>query len=150
MNHLNENRIIADFDDRKYKPYWKNNSYDKEFNTFSECLKWINGQSIRTPHAPQLGWNLGFGKYHESWDWLMPVIIKISTIEMPDDRYESGERKYVEYIYPVTFGRKNENGHYMFRFHGYPLYHAETLIEAAHMAVVNVLEHQFKLNDKQS
>ena len=53
--------------------------------------------------------------YHSSWDWLMPVIEKISKIPF----YEEG--------YP------------MFRFTGNPLFNGNTLIEVAYTAVVDFI-----------
>src|SRR5688500_16214641 len=54
-------------------------------------------------------------KYHSSWDWLMPVVEKISRItiewENSDDRTET--------YYPRTFGMLNsETGNFMVRFNG--------------------------------
>jgi hypothetical protein len=75
-------------------------------------------------------------KYHYSWDWLMPVIEKISKIEMDDDS-----------TYPCTFGMINqENGLFMFRFNRYPIFEHSLLITAAYFAVLNYIEHYNTLN----
>jgi len=74
------NKIIADFDDNvKYKPYYGNHFYDKEFNTYSDCEQWII-ENVTLEHKPELGWNKGFGQYDTSWAELMPVIDKIESL----------------------------------------------------------------------
>lgn len=74
-------------------------------------------------------------KYHSSWDWLMPVIEKISGLSI---KYKNVD----EYFSPFTqtFGMKNEEGLFMFRFHVGFLHCHETLIGAAYAAVVEFLE----------
>jgi hypothetical protein len=76
-------------------------------------------------------------KYHQSWDWLMPVIEKISKIY-----YEDGYSSY-----PRTFGMINEEtGNFIFRFNRYPAYEHHLLITAAYFAVLNYIEHYNTLN----
>lgn len=81
-------------------------------------------------------------EFHKNWKWLMPVILKIGEIEMPDDEYPNGNRKFVSQIYPRTFGMKNEEGLYMFRFNGYFLHQEKELIKAAYKACIEVLKHE--------
>lgn len=70
-------------------------------------------------------------KYHSSWDWLMPVIEKISQIKFHDD----------DTIYPRTFAMINkENGNFMFRFNRHHLFEDEKLIIAAFNAVVDYIQ----------
>lgn len=72
-------------------------------------------------------------KYSISWDWLMPVIEKISTIKFDE---EQGDTHY-----PRTFGMLNsETGKPMFRFNCGGLFEADTLIEAAWLAVTDYLK----------
>lgn len=89
-------------------------------------------------------------KFHKSWDWLMLAIEEINNTETPNDKYESGERIYVESTYPRTFGLKNqENGYYMFRFNGCTLWEAEKLIDAAYLAVIDFIDNStFSENNK--
>lgn len=75
------------------------------------------------------GWDInpsmGELQYNSSWDWLMPVIEKISEI-----KYEDGST-----MYPRTFGMINqEAGKVLFRFNRMGLYEGRTLIEAAFLA----------------
>lgn len=73
--------------------------------------------------------------YHCSWGWLMPIIEKISAIKIGDGV------EYVEYAYPRTFGMINEETkHVMVRLNGFPCFSADTLIEAAYLAVVDFIE----------
>jgi hypothetical protein len=77
-------------------------------------------------------------KYHSSWDWLMPVIEKISKIPLLhwDNRVCTDPQ---DTCYPCTFGMPTEDGkQVMFKFYGFSLHTAPTLIEAAHMAVYEV------------
>jgi hypothetical protein len=74
-------------------------------------------------------------EFNTSWDWLMPVIEKISNLEM----------KYLnvnEYFnpYPRTFGMQDESGLYLFRFNDHCLFSHQNLIVAAYEAVVDFLE----------
>jgi hypothetical protein len=83
-------------------------------------------------------------KYLTSWDWLMPVVEKISRIE-----YERGEQNngfetvlVVDTAYPRTFGMINsQTGNPMVRINRNPVYEAPTLIEATWLAVVNFIAH---------
>lgn len=77
---MKDNRIIANFDDKKFKPYKKNRSIEVEFDTHEDCMNWIDESETCKDFRPELGWDLGNGKYNSSWDWLMPVIDKIESI----------------------------------------------------------------------
>ncbi len=48
----------------------------------------------------------GIGKYHESWDWLMPVIEKIDDlIHKPEERIEKAlcwQSRYIGYTYDAV------------------------------------------------
>lgn len=75
--------------------------------------------------------------YHSSWDWLMPVLEKISRItiewENSDDRTET--------YYPRTFGMLNdETKKPMVRIKGNTLHEADTLKEATYLAVVDFIK----------
>jgi len=82
----------------------------------------------------------GYVKYHSSWDWLMPVVEKIGEIRFPDDKYESGERIYIERCYPITFGMKDEEEKFMVRLLGNQLFRADTLIKATWLSVVDFIK----------
>lgn len=72
--------------------------------------------------------------YHYSWDWLMPVIEKISKIPILESRTNQ------EVHFPTTFGMPSEEGKPMFRFYCATLFIADTLIEAAWLAVVDFIK----------
>ena len=75
------------------------------------------------------------GGYHQSWDWLMPVVDKIMRTKIGNGV------EYVEYPYLRTFGMLNEETkNPMVRFNGFQVFEAETLIEATFLAVVDFLE----------
>lgn len=69
-------------------------------------------------------------RYHNSWDWLMPVVEKISLMPTVDD----------DFYYPRTFGMRDADGHFLFRFNRQPLYTASSLIEVTHCAVVEFIK----------
>lgn len=76
--------------------------------------------------------------YHKRWELLMPVIIKLSEQHLGwsvNDVYH----KFDDCLYPRTFGMRDENGHYMFRFNNHQLFTHESLITAAWMAVVDCI-----------
>lgn len=75
------NKIIAEFMGKKFKPYKGNSFYDEEFSTYAECQKWIEDNCLEKEYEPELDWKIGLGKYHLSWDWLMPVVGKIERIK---------------------------------------------------------------------
>ena len=72
--------------------------------------------------------------FHKSWDWLMPVIIKISKLKI------SLEPTDIDYAYPRTFGMMNEEGDLMFRFNGFLLHSDKELINAANKATIEYIE----------
>lgn len=80
--------------------------------------------------------------YHSSWNELMPVIEKISRIEY--ERWEDelpfgGTQTVIDTAYPRTFGMLDREGKPMFRFNRCGLFTADTLIEAAWLAVVDFI-----------
>jgi hypothetical protein len=80
-------------------------------------------------------------RYHSSWNWLMPVVEKISLMNYPDEPTFPEEEDYVpDTAYPRTFGMISRNGQFMVRFNRQPLFEADTLIEAAWMAVVDFVK----------
>lgn len=91
-------------------------------------------------------------EYHSNWNWLMPVIEKISKIEY--DRWENelpfgGTELIIDTAYPRTFGMLNTQGKPMFRYNRSFLFEANTLIEAAWLATVDFIKREneiMKLN----
>jgi len=74
--------------------------------------------------------------FHSSWDWLMPVVEKISHIKI-----QWKNSTDIDTYYPRTFGMLQEYTNLpMFRFNGNAVYVGNTLIEAAWNAVVDFLE----------
>jgi len=74
-------------------------------------------------------------RYHESWDWLAPVLEKICRMKIGDGK------TYVEYAYPRTFGMLNEEaGQIMVRLTGYPVFEADTLIKATYLAIIDFIK----------
>lgn len=69
--------------------------------------------------------NVAYLRYHCDWSWLMPVIEKIINDDL---------------TYPRTFGMISDTGQMMFRFDQCCLFQADTLIGAAYLAVVDLLE----------
>lgn len=76
--------------------------------------------------------------FHSSWDFLMPVVEKISRLEF--ERRFDGEKWVVWTHHPITFGMLDESGRPMVRFYCGGLHTGDTLIEAAWLAVVGFIE----------
>ena len=125
---MKNNELIA-----KFMGAIKNNTGNNYKDTF---WKFPNNIEIQ----------IDFLNYNESWDLLMLVIEKIGKIELPNDKYKNGERVFVKHIFPRTFGMKDEDGFFMFRFNSYQLHKDKELINAAYKAVIDVLEHDQNLN----
>jgi len=102
----------------------------------------IKGQKYPFGH-PVTKVNFKEARYHYSWDWLMPVVEKISNIHYPD--YFSGIKpddvgEWDNCAYPRTFGMRDKEGNYMVRFNANVLYSAKTLIEATWLAVIEFIK----------
>lgn len=89
-----------------------------------------------------VGGNADAVRYHRDWNWLMPLIEKISSIEFDRQECElpfGGTEVVIHTHYPRTFGMLSEEGKPMFRFNCGRLFTADTLIEAAWRAVVDFI-----------
>lgn len=72
-------------------------------------------------------------QFHERWDYLMPVIERISLLAFDDQSEETA--------YPRTFGMLNVHTvEFSFRFNRYTLFTEKKLIDAAYKAVVDFIE----------
>lgn len=115
---LENNKLIADF---------------MELKIGVELYSWRLGctEPIQEKHL----------NYHASWGWLMPVVEKISRIEF-DRKYDEDQEKWIIWTHhPVTFGMlNNDTRRPMFRFYCSGLFEADTLIEAAYLAVVDFIK----------
>lgn len=90
--------------------------------------------------------------YHENWQWLMPVIEKISTVRYHN--YYGGynqeeDDKYDDTAYLRTFGMRDKDGNYLVRINACPLYTAPTLIEATYTAVIEFIKWYNSVNPPQ-
>jgi hypothetical protein len=110
----------------------KSNKMIAEFmNVTSVTPENADGTLGRTMYSPYKIWySVEELRYHITWDWLMPVIEKISIW-----KFEDGD-----YCFPRTFGMQSEEGLFMFRFNRHSIFQSETLIEAAYKAVVDFIE----------
>lgn len=82
-------------------------------------------------------------QYHSSWDWLMPVVEKISDYHYPD--FYIGEKpeeahEFDDYAYPRTFGMRDEEGNYMVRINANSLHKSQSFIEATWLAIVDWID----------
>jgi hypothetical protein len=73
------NRLIAEFMGEKFVAYKENSSFSKKFKSYEACEKWIKRTKGAEGYVPAIGWNLKCGKYYESWDWIMSVVVKIEA-----------------------------------------------------------------------
>lgn len=112
------NRLIAEFMGAKEAnlPFGEN-YIQMEVNTF-----------------PNLMWTCKISEleYDTSWDWLMPVVEKISTIKYGWDNCTPFE----DNAYPRTFGMLTCDGKPIVRINAQPEFIFDTLIEATWKAVV--------------
>jgi hypothetical protein len=77
--------------------------------------------------------------YHTSWDWLMPVVEKISKHHLHNwDGTECTD--VIDTSYPVTFNMPDEEGNVMFRFKGFSLHTGKSLIDITWQAVVEFIK----------
>lgn len=104
----------------QYKPNEENSIFNKNLHKSSNpfCVK--NDYHPRNMH------------FNSSWDWLMPVIEKISKLPTDDG---------MDTYYPRTFGMLEQFGEFMFRFNRHSLFTAPTLIEAAFEACVEFIQY---------
>jgi hypothetical protein len=82
-------------------------------------------------------------KYHESWDWLMPVVEKIAQHVYETYPDHNGYKETVAHdrAYPRTFGMIDNEGRWMVRINRMPLEQEETLIKATYQAVVEFIKY---------
>jgi hypothetical protein len=82
--------------------------------------------------------------YHKSWEWLMPVVEKISRIQCI---WLNAIADETDTYYPRTFGMLNsETKNPMVRFNSNQVFEAPTLIEATWLAVVEFIKDYQNLN----
>ena len=127
------NRVIAEFLGKTYK---EEDGYGEKGYLYP-----VNGNFGRRLMQGQM-------LYHSSWDWLMPVVEKISRIEV-ERRFDEDLDKWVIWTHhPVTFGMLDEQGRPMVRFCYNALHSGNTLIEATWLAVVDFIKTNSQLNNK--
>lgn len=117
---MKNDRLIAEFMGYKYETGISlGGSWSRFFNA--------ENREDSFPHA----------RYHESWDWLMPVVEKICRLKIGDGK------TYVEYAYPRTFGMlsEDESGQLMVRLNGFFIHQSDSLLEATYGAVVEFIQH---------
>ena len=126
------NKLIAEF----MGAIWRKDDYGLFGYSYSDVGK------APTEHSGYW-WDVKALQYHTSWDWLMPVVEKISNIHYPD--YWNGRQpddvgEWDNCAYPRTFGMRDKEGNYMVRFNANVLYSAKTLIEATWLAVIEFIK----------
>jgi len=79
--------------------------------------------------------------FHDRWDWLMPVIEKISQYVYDEQEEDNGiEKRMIKHrAYPTTFGMISHEGKFMFRFNRQQLFESDFLIDAAFAACVDFI-----------
>lgn len=119
-NRAEGNRLIAEF-----------MGYTVTKFGFSKTGSYVDEQGSRH----ETGMTIKTVKYHESWDWLMPVVEKISKIQC-DEPNKDRDTYYLR-----AFGMPSEEGEFMVRFNRMGLHFSNNLIEAAYQAVVQFIHH---------
>lgn len=130
---IKEDILIAEYDEREFKPYKGNSSYNIGFKTFKECKVYIKENNLNG-YKPELGWEMGLGDYRTNFHSLMRVVEKICKEKFNDD---SNETPYLR-----TFGMMNDDGDFMVRFNRGHLFTDESLIKATFNAVVEFLRNR--------
>lgn len=125
------NRAICEFTGWEFRP-----DGDDWFKAYHE------GELMWAASGKELNKILleGF-KFHKDWNKLMPVVEKISKIPLLNhDNTPCSDPRDV--CHPITFAMPTEDGkQVMFRFKGFGLCIAETLIEAVHEACYEVAKY---------
>lgn len=103
----------------------------------------MKGYMVHPDDPGDLFFKLSAAEYNHSWDWLMPVVEKISKhvyekTTHPHPGFEGQVIINYDRAYPRTFGlmTDEEVPRYMFRFNRGQLHFGATLIECAYAAVV--------------
>lgn len=112
---VTNNSLIAEF--MGYK-YFMGYGYHGDVYYDEAVIDPADADFVQSPH------------WHDEWNWLMPVVEKITQIPTGDD----------DFFYPRTFGLRDADGNFLFRFNMCALITAKTLIEAAHGAVVEFIK----------
>ena len=76
---LEGNKLIAEF--IEYTPIYLNSNYNR--------LKCFCDEYITCPQCRGLEEAETYGYFHSSWDWLMPVVIKMASMKEYISKYES-------------------------------------------------------------
>lgn len=132
------NILIAEFMGMKFlSTHFDSAGYEQySYSVSDEISKQVYGYTGATTFLDN--------QFNTSWDWLMPVLEKISKIEFHREMQDLGDGKIETIIYthyPRTFGMlNNETGNPMFRYNSCCLFEAETLIEAAWLATVDFIK----------
>lgn len=86
-------------------------------------------------------WSLNKLEYATSWDWLMPVVEKISKFVYDEYKTNNGYKDVIEkdYAYPRTFAMLNSEK-FMVRFNRMTLHESESLIDATYQAIVEFVK----------
>jgi hypothetical protein len=82
MNILEGNKLIAEFMGAKFEPEWR---FLANLDNPIEPT-WVF-EVAPTQHSCK-NWSNESLQYHESWDWLMPVVEKIENMEVNNVFYE--------------------------------------------------------------
>lgn len=133
---MTDNELIAQFmgAERREGP--------RAFNPDQTIVQWIIKGNPYNQHRDDVKhWYQPVElKYHESFDWLMPVVEKIAKIETNDKVY-NGEDSYFDSYFPRTFAMINcETREFMVRLNRNPLHQSTSLIEASYKAVVEFIK----------
>lgn len=81
-----DNSLIAEFMGLTFKAYKENWSFNKKFKSYDQCEAWIRGLKTEG-YKPEIGWQMGCGKYDTSWDWLIPAVIKFNELNLDTEEY---------------------------------------------------------------
>jgi len=123
MEHLSDNELIAVFMGFSCC----DTGQDRFWNPPSQPQATVNDWEYHTNHLDD---------FRTSWDWLMPVVEKISQIRCAPDSEVDHDCFYLR-----TFGMLNATTNKpMVRLNRCPVFEADTLIEATYLAVVDFIK----------
>ncbi|SMC53032.1 hypothetical protein [Pedobacter nyackensis] len=73
------NILLSEFKGVKFQARRDNQSYDKKFDTYAECIEWIEEKGYEDFY-PEIGFGSGVGNHHDNWSSLMAVVEKIESL----------------------------------------------------------------------
>ena len=140
MSDKTDNELIAEFMGVKETK----SSFDS-YGHNSPCWYTTNGlhrSSTFTVPDKSFSEFVNESRYHISWDWLMPVVEKISKHIYESYKDNNGYKDVIvdDRAFMRTFGMIDNNGNWMVRINRMTLHQEDTLIKATYNAALEFIK----------